>query len=408
MDVPSYHQLLAEQYEENAKNLLVFQKEYEDQDGDVEYHQDHDYDIRDLEDKQLFNRIQERHDLKNIIPPKEFDDKTRGSVRYDKDVRTHIVDIDSRFRAYPKANFPAYTALVPGGTLNTYPPSNSSNFLFSLPKIIKNIISIQITSISFPNVFYTFSAVRENTKFYVYDENGTPFAQPPATVNLEPGAIVIDDGNHTLASLVSLLDTRIKALTTNSMEVAYDANTNKITFIRFGGLKFGLNFKPPVIREPYNNGIGYNLGFEQYKYGTAPYDPNTEPVPNPLSVTSGLLDYFVKAETFPDVLGDSYIYLGINDYDIIEHQNFKQSFFPVFAKLMLPHNSKNTLITDVDLLYTVQRPYNFTQPINISKFEITVYDAYGNVLDLGGSNFSFTLKMEEVLNPALYEKMRDL
>jgi hypothetical protein len=410
MDVPSYHQLLAEQYEENAKNLLVFQKEYDDEDGDVDHYTRQNYENHELEEPETFNQFHgDRGTAKMVIPTKDFEDKTRGSVRYDKDVKTHIVDIDSRFRSYPKANFPSYTSLVPGGPLNTYPASNPANFLFALPRIIKNVISIQVTSISFPNVFYTFSAARENTTFYVYDENGVPFTQPPATTQLDPGQIVIDDGNHTLASLVLLLDTKVKALTSNSIEVIYDANTNKITFKRLNGRQFGLNFKPQTIREPYNNGMGYNLGFEQYKYGTAPYDSATEPVPTPLQLTDdGLLNYFAKAETFPDVLGDSYIYLAINDYDIIEHQNFKQSFFPVFAKLMLPHNSKNTLITDVDLLYTVQRPYNFTQPVNISKFEITVYDAYGNVLDLGGANFSFTLKMEEVLNPALYEKMRDL
>lgn len=410
MDIPSYHKLLAEQYEENAKNLLVYQKEYENEDGDVDEHARHNYEDQELEEPETFNQFHgDRGTAKMIIPTKDFEDKTRGSVRYDKDVRTHIVDIDSRFRSYPKANFPAYSPLVPGGELNTYPPSNPANFLFALPKIIKNIISIQITSISFPNVFYTFSAARENNTFFVYDQNGVPFPQPPALTSLPAGMIKIDDGNHTLASLVALLDFKVKAISSNTITVTYDSVTNKITFRGLtAGTQFGLNFKPATVIEPYNSGMGYNLGYEQYKYGTAPYDPNLEPAPVPLGTDSPILTRYKTAETFPDVLGDTYVYLAINDYDIIDHQNFQQSFFPVFAKIMLPHNSKNTLITDIDLQYVVQRPYNFTQPVNISKFQISVYDAYGNVVDMGGANFSFTLKMEEILNPAMYEKLRDL
>lgn len=403
MNVPSYHQLLAEQYEENARNLLVFQKEYEDEDGDVDHHTTHDYDKHELEEPDAFNQIHgDRGTAKMVIPSKEFEDKTRNSVRYDKDVKTHIVDVDTRFRAYPKDNFPTVTGVL--GVPNTNPPSNVANFVFALPRIIKNAITIRMTSLCFPNVFYTFSNSRENTKFDIY--NSTP---------IKVGTIIIREGNYkTVADLVTEIRTQIIQTPSDVLpnpitfpfDIDYDAIKNKIRIFRTDGQQFGLDFTPPTIREPFNNGLGYNLGYEQFIYGVVPAILG-QPAAVPLnqSITG---DYQAVAESFPDMFGDSYVYIRINDYDVIEHQNFRQTFFPVFAKVLLPFNTKNQLINDIDLLNVVQRQYNFLQPVNLQRLVITVYDAYGNVLDMKGANFSFTLEIEEVLNPSLYEKLRDI
>jgi hypothetical protein len=405
MNVPTYHQLLAEQYEENAKNLLVFQKEYENEDGDVDHHARHEYENQELEEPETFNQFHgDRGTAKMIIPQKEFEDKTRNSIRYDKDVKTHIVDIDSRFRAYPKNNFPPITTVL--GVPNTTPPSNVADFVFALPRIIKNAITIRITSMCFPNVFYTFSKTRENISFDVYNHSVPP---------IKVGTVFIREGNYKdIADMVTELQTALSGVPSDVLpnpitfpfKVDYDKITNKIRIYRNDGLTFGLDFTPATIKEPYNNGLGYNLGYEQFVYGNVPANLSTTAI-IPLTIDV-LGNYQSIAESFPDIYGDSYVYIRINDYDVIEHQNFRQTFFPVFAKILLPFNTKNQLINDIDLLNVVQRQYNFLQPTNIQRLTITIYDAYGNIIDMKGANFSFTVEIEEVLNPSLYEKLRDL
>jgi len=404
MNVPAYHQLLAEQYEENAKNLLVFQKQYEDEDGDVDYHSRKNYEDHELEEPELFNQQHgDRGTAKMVIPTKDFEDKTRNSIRYDKDVKTHIVDIDSRFRSYPKTNFPTITGVL--GVANTNPPSNVANFVFALPRIIKNAITIRITSMCFPNVFYTFSRARENIKFDVYNH-----------VPIKVGTVVIREGNYkTVADLVTELQTQLNLVPSDVLpnpitfpfDIDYDSVNNKIRIFRDDGGTFGLDFTPETVREPFNNGLGYNLGYEQFIYGVVPVIAGLNPAVA-LTQNASTGDYQAIAESFPDMFGDAYVYIRINDYDVIEHQNFKQTFFPVFAKILLPFNTKNQLINDIDLLNVVQRQYNFLQPVNIQRLVITMYDAYGNIVDMKGANFSFTLEIEEVLNPSLYEKLRDL
>jgi hypothetical protein len=419
MNVPAYHQLLAEQYEENARNLLVFQKQYEDEDGDVEYHSRKNYEDQELEEPETFNQFHgDRGTEKMVIPAKDFEDKTRNSIRYDKDVKTHIVDVDSRFRAYPKENYPAVTTVL--GIPNTNPPSNVADFVFALPRIIKNAITIRITSMCFPNVFYTFSQARENISFDVYNHSVPP---------LKVGTITISEGNYkTVADLITEIRQYLIAVPSDVLpnpitfpfDIDYDALKNKIRIFRTDNLSFGLDFTPATIKEPYNNGIGYNLGYEQLRYGNVPIILGQPPAvalttgsatitnPSPPPPTTLVTVSQAVAESFPDIFGDSYVYIRLNDYDVIEHQNFKQTFFPVFAKILLPFNTKNQLINDIDLLNVVQRQYNFLQPTNIQRITVTIYDAYGRIIDMKGANFSFTLEIEEVLNPALYEKLRDL
>ena len=52
---PTYQELLAEVFEENAKNVLVYQQEFENE--DAEPYEEDDYSDKDLEDKDQFNKF---------------------------------------------------------------------------------------------------------------------------------------------------------------------------------------------------------------------------------------------------------------------------------------------------------------------------------------------------------------
>ena len=53
----TYQQILAEQYEENAKNLLVYQQDYENDEEDVDEYDPDNYNNNDLPEKEEFNKI---------------------------------------------------------------------------------------------------------------------------------------------------------------------------------------------------------------------------------------------------------------------------------------------------------------------------------------------------------------
>ncbi len=379
MDVPSYQQLLAEQYEENARNLLVFQKEYED--DDVDDHERHDYTNKELPEPELFNRVQERHDIANVIQPqKEFEDKSKLSVRYNKDIRTHVYNIDSRFRS---------AVIITDPTTNNYDSQSTTNFLFRLARMIKNVASVKLSSFEFPNIFYTFSTSRNNSSFVVN-----------LLGNIQ--TITIDDGNYLQSGSDTLIDyvalcSEIEgkldaAYGLGAFTVTFNASNDKVTITNGGSTQFTISFVETAIISNLNlvatnrnNGLGYFLGFQNYTYG-------------------GSSSY--TGESGTQIVGDQYIYLSLSDWDNIQHQDYNQTHFPAFAKILL--GGKNKMTVDTLVTNTTTKEYFFTQPTNIGLITIKVLDVFGNIIDLRDVNISMTLELHEIVNMALYEKYREL
>lgn len=483
---PTYQQLLAEQYAENERERMGYIEEFDDEEEyNVRERELKNYEPNILENPDYFNKHQgDRGAIEIVIPPKEFEDKTRQSIRYNKDVTLHVVNIDSRFRGASKPSSSTIT-LINGQTLtNTTTATSTSDFTVLLPKPIKNAISMKITSISIPNEFYTFSAARENISFKLYHYE---------VANNPPVTITIPEGNYTsIQQLVDVIEDRLQLVgdldnpTIFPYHISYDSTSNRVTIYkdRGGGAEitntFGLDFTPENIETPFDNGLGYYLGYDNLKYGTAPangeipssltsmyiidiltfvkdsmtnvvtaYTPNTYGIIVGTSVTissstasagnlgtftvsavtpntsisytnaSGITQsrnakamftgrYECVSEGFPEADGDHYILLGINDYINVEHQSFNQTFFPAFAKILLPNDSKNKLINDITLTNVVQKEYYFIQPLNLNRIDISLYDPYGNIIDMKKSNFSMTLEIQEVLNQGLYDKLREL
>lgn len=369
MEHLTYHQILAEHYEENSKKLLVQQQDYEEEDVDA-YDKD-DYDENELADKELFNRFQPRHSEENIIQPSKAE---HDPLRHKVKLRTRVLNIDGKFRGFVSPNNPTSNScsgnsiITPdiGETTGT----SSSYFVFMPSRVFKNVTSIKLTSLEFPNVFYTFSAARGNTTFQVNSKTVT----------------IPHDGNYSIADIVGIVNPQ---LVSESVVMSYSSNTNKVTFT--GSLLFSIKF-PSSSSNPTGNGIGYNLGFSSAS-------------PTITSPTVGT--FLCISDSFVDTIQDPYVYLAINDYNLVEHQEYGQTHFDVFAKITLP-TAKGTIIYDNNYTNSSTKEYHFPQPVNISRFEIKILDAYGQVLDLQNANFSMTLELQEVIDSSLYEKMREL
>lgn len=383
MEQLTYQQILAEAYEENSRNLLVHQNEYED-DDQVEDHETKDYDNQELESPEEFNRIQERHDLKNVVQPKkEFDDKSKLGVRYNKDVKTLVYNIDSRFR----------NATVTTTSTNTFGPQTSTNFLFRLSQTIKNIISVKLTSIELPNTFYTFSNSRQNKAFYVTLGGVRKQVTVQDGNYLQSGSSILTDYTALASAYKTALNIAFPLTPPDEFDVVYNTSTNRITISNTTTTPFTIEFAPLNSLSKYGiastnqfNGVGYFLGFQNYQY-------------------SGSTTY--TGEVCPQLVGDSYIYLEISDWDNVQHQNYNQSNFYVFTKILLT-TGKNTVIIDTPITNPTNKEYHFLQPTNINLLQIRLLDAFGTTIDLDGANISMTLEFQEVLNMELYEKMREL
>jgi len=397
----TYQQILAEQYEESARDRLVFQTaEYDDDvepqfDPHIKKTQDILYEI---EDSHAFREFAgNRHLEEDLVKSKEFEDKSKLSVRYNKDVKLNVFSIDSRFRAYaypglstagqPSSNNPDYTSVISTSV------SSSTHFVFRISKQTKNAISIKLTSFEMPNIFWNFLASRGNTSFLIRKNGTTTWYK-----------VTIPDGYYqTIDQLATAVQSALKGLTSvqdydkftcyaqdgfcyigNSTSTAYDFDFTTSPFT------YNSSSTGTVVQTQLFETLGDMLGFDI----TNTYTNIT------MNSTALFGSYGL------DVNPDHYIYLKINDYSTVTPQSINDTYYSVFSKIPITI-TKGLMIIDNDSTNSTTREYRFLQPTNIQQLEIQLLDMTGAEIVLRG-NFSMTLEIEEVVSHSLYEKLREL
>jgi hypothetical protein len=372
----SYLEILAEndaearrEFEPNAKDLLIEHNEYED---DVDGNDEHP---DELEEQEAFQKpIGSYHAAAESKPAPAYKNVTKLSVTYNtKDVTTHIFNIGSKFRSD-----------------NTQPPTN---FTYRFLKPLKNIISIRISSLEVPNTWYTF-----NQTLY----NNVSFSIVCPAIATPTRSFTLPEGNYadgpTFASAIQ--STINSAPWTGLFTVSFSQSTSRLTVLNIAGNPFTLNFSQIILTtglvltaalkattqiiRPYQNGIGYNMGFRNKSY-------------------SGAASY--TGEMAINISENNYIFLSLGpDFPVVTHTSLV-SQKTYFSKILV-NVPKNTIIFD-DGSNTLTKEYFFRQPSNVISFQVMLFDEYEQVLDLNGADFSFTVELVEVINQSLLNELQD-
>jgi hypothetical protein len=390
----TYLEILAENdqdaragFDENAKDTLAEQNEYEGTIGPIEHHHD------ELEDQDAFKKFGGSHQAAaELMKVPDNRDTSKQSVLHEKNVKVHVINVDSRFRADP-------TELP-------------TAFLYKFNNSLKNIVSIRISSIEMPNTHYTFSKLRGNTSFTLY-------APTPVNRNvLVPRIIKIPDGNYDPVDLVNALNAAILAAFPNSsITVSFNINTGLISFSSTT-TSFSLDFEKghnlTFLNRSFDRGLGYSLGFRIPNdiaglTVTSPYTPNS---PQNLCNPSSLLPPAVpgacccyQGTAIVDTIDVNYLFLTLNsDWKVVINKTPDRTIHYSFCKVIMTV-PKGAVLYD-NGANTITKEYWFPQPTNITSFPVRVTDPYDQLIDLNGMDFSFTLELKEILNSSLYETMR--
>lgn len=279
------------------------------------------------------------------------------------DLVKHVLNIDSRFR-------------------DPDPSATAANFNFRLITPVQNVLRVRITSIEFPNNFYMFSEIRKNTVLNIRFVN--------TDSKIQTITIRIPDGNYLLDDMRQLLISYI------SMHLAdFD-----ITFSNITG-KFTFSWKRSFIidtacsrgdthRRPHDYGLGYNLGFSRGTHSSVGPD------------ISG--NYNITSDTKAFFAGDSYVFLKINKFDCVR-QTMVGNDFTAMAKVVI--TSPKDYMTFDDYGGQHAKEVTFQTPYELKRFRIRVLDAYGEVIDMDATNFSFSMEVLEVKNPTQFNTIRD-
>ena len=265
-----------------------------------------------------------------------------------------------------------------------YYGSSSTNFNVSLPLIINNVLTMQLSAIELPTSFYSISKQYGNNFFTL-------------VVNGISQVINIPDGNYTDVGIVNVLNTSMINI----------ANSDP-SLVNFQYIVFGININN-------NNGSGQmfvgvdsttppgtitslTLNFQADRNGI---DDRNTPLPIKLGWTFGFRNGIYEnnisyvSEGIVDLLGPRYIYLVVDDYNNNVNNNFYSAFnSSILNKNILARISLQTTAFNVfteNNLSIVTTPRQYFGPVKIQNLNIQLLDEYGRIIDLNNMDYSFSL-----------------
>ena len=308
------------------------------------------------------------------------------------DLRKRIINVDSRFRADKN--------------------SPTTDFTYRVEHPYKNLIRLRVASVEIPNMAYTFT--KNNNSFIIkaYDFNHL----------VKKVTITIPVGNYTSTELMATIQGKLDTDLRNAFGIFMNIEVNPIdalvTITHNGTAPLPLPLPPTIplptkSAEPFildfissttegmksrktNYGLGYNLGYRECCYKPTDTKPST--------LVPTLTAIFQKAEACLDVVGDTYMFLCVNDYHSVE-QKTDQTYIQCLAKIIV-REDKYTVIYD-DGSTMLSNDVIFTSPTDLKILQVKLLDPFGEVVDLCGMNFSFSLEITEVLNTKLYDFYRN-
>ena len=182
-----------------------------------------------------------------------------------QDLRTHIINIDSRMRKS-----------------HMEPPTD---FQYDLAHVYKNVIRARVASVEIPGVFYNFSLKKKNESLLFW------------VITLRNGNVILNKFNMYGIFFRITLDERTQKVTIHHDGSALPPCPQTPTHCPVSfGLMFGMVGQEERI---YDFGLGFNLGFVKQIY-----------VVDTPAITS---------ESVIQTMGDAYFLLAIDDMYTVEH-----------------------------------------------------------------------------------------
>jgi len=327
--------------------------------------------------KQSHNQIHTILPATPYVAPNEFYVKTQ----------TQMVSIDTRFREN------AYT-------------TSASNFAISLPTKLSKVVTIEVASfdMAIDATSTVYQAMRNN--FFVL----RILLNPGNSVNQLEHTVTVPDGHYATADeLVYAVRESIYAATVSAfrptdnrecclsgqselfgtIELTLDERTGRVNLytehpdIQSLELDFSLDEEGDSDRRQveYYTKLGRVLGFTRRKYrGQKEYGGETR------------VDPFLCVR---------YFYLEIADFQ----NQYAPTFVPAFSNMNLSPSVIAKVVRDHDQkqndLRLITEPRVYFGPTDVSRIQVRILDAYGNVMDLANVDYSFTLRVRYMYDSAL-------
>ena len=341
---------------------------------------------------------------------------------------THQVSIDSLFR-------------------KAYYTTPSTDFVYHFNYPLRNVISMKLTAMELPNIWYSFSDEKRNNIFYI-DFSGVNFDSVANRGVSDTIEIRIPEGNYTPDEFVDTMNAYFRNHPGLLLDPTSPTTSPSLQYLRFLRFEFDeitarmilrthhkddsdlADFEPAIILfvpdasfsatgainnryspdfeftlrfelpdEPnrlwYKN-AGWMIGFQEPIYTINKHVPPFQDLYN----TGLTFPYRIKAEGVFGNPINSYVFLSIDDYN----HNTKQAIMSgndnallydnILARISVTSGS-NTIIVD-NAGDKIFKKRIYFGPVTIDKLRIRLIDRFGDVINLNDNDMSLALEFQQI------------
>ena len=138
-----------------------------------------------------------------------------------------------------------------------------------------------------------------------------------------------------------------------------------------------MNFLKDVESRDFNSTLGWIMGFREIEYTcSARYD----------------------CESVYNSVASDYIFFVLNDFNHSQSQNilamYSKSYIGNNILAMIPLTSRSFHICFDNGTDFIEKKRDYFGPVNLQRLKIELRNQYGELLDLNGMDFSFSLEVE--------------
>jgi hypothetical protein len=274
---------------------------------------------------------------------------------------------------------------------SSYSTTKSTDFTYTFPETVNNVVSLQLASIEIPYTWYSISAEQKNNFFILIDDSGTQYTitLPDANYNI---TTLVDEINYLLSEQFGE-DVFTISLTSNTHPtqstaacLTYSLPQQFVTIT--GENTFTLDFSTsgPI-------SLGWILGFRK----NINYDGSF--------FYSGEISY--SGETIPMMSNNNYLFIDVDDFhnhhstdsviSIVRNQQSTPSYIGNNIMARLPITAGyGSLITTTHNIDYISKKREYFGPIKLEKMNIRVLNRFGDVINLNQNDYSMVFEITQL------------
>jgi hypothetical protein len=266
---------------------------------------------------------------------------------------------------------------------SNYQYTKSTDFTYTFPETINNVVSIQIKSVEIPYAWYTISSDKKNNSFSI-------------TVNDTKIIITIPDGNYTNRPLNSVITENFppdiitiinQQLEDSDITCNYDSNGNRIFFKDSTNTSFTIDFTNSGTMISCTSSEGLSLGW----------------------ILGFKFDVYTDANLY---IGESTYKTSFNNYFFIDVDDFHNNHLTDAvisvvrtSKIATPSYLGNNIMARIpvtgaynsiivnSLVDCILNKREYFGPVKLEKMNLRLLDRFGKVIDLNNNDYSLVVEV---------------